>query len=157
MWQPCQSDKTTDAIQSNNAKGKGKEKAQDSTAGLSQPLRARSVWLRFHPCIHNDILDTLKEAASKILTEYKAKNPATNELKLEIIDRRYQFNIFEIMGPKSSQVLRGVLRPVMPDKRDDFLKAHSSSSLNVDLNVDMIPSFGMSSVACKVLGRFQEE
>ena len=126
MWQPWKTDRPpSNAVRIRSEKGKGKEMAQETAIEQTQPLRIRSVWLRFHPCIHTDILDALKEAASKTLAEYKAGNPATEELKIEVIDRRHQFNIFEIMGPKSSQILRGVLRPVMPDKRNDFLKVWS--------------------------------
>jgi ribonuclease P/MRP protein subunit POP1 len=157
MWQPGPNGKTTSsAIQSNKMKGKGKEKAQDTPNEQTQPICVRSVWLRFHPCIHIDILDTLKEAASQTLAEYKARNPATDELKMEIIDRRQQVNIFEIMGPKSSQILKGVLRPVMPDNRSDFLKVHSPFSEHPPI-IDMIPSFGMSSAVCKVRLQFQGE
>jgi len=126
IWQPCPNSKAT--VQSNPAKHKGKGSVHDNPTEQTQPLRVRSVWLRFHPCIHDDILDTLKEAASQTLAEYKAQNPGSGELKVEIIDRRRQINIFEIMGPKSSQILKGVLRPVMPDKRNDFLSVRSPFS-----------------------------
>lgn len=36
-------------------------------------------------------------------------------------DLREQFNVFEIMGPKASQVLKGALKPA-DDKREDFKK-----------------------------------
>jgi ribonuclease P/MRP protein subunit POP1 len=146
VWQPYISGKSTsNAVQSNSVKPKGKERAQDTPI---EQTHHRSIWLRFHPSIHNDVLDALKEAASQTLTEYKAQNPVTDELKIEVVDRRQQVNIFEIIGPKSSQILKGVLRPVMPDKRDDFLKVRSPFS-GCPLIIDMPPSFGMPSVVCK--------
>lgn len=36
-------------------------------------------------------------------------------------DLREHFNVFEIMGPKSSQVIKGALRPV-DDQRGEFRK-----------------------------------
>ena len=157
IWQPCPIDKTaSNFVQSDSVKVKGKEKAQDTAIEQMQPLRVRSVWLRFHPCIHNEILEALKEAASQTLAEYKAQNPVAGELMIELIDRRRQFNTFEIMGPKSSQILKGVLRPVMPDKRNDFLNVRSPFS-ECPLIADMISSFGMASVVCKVQVQFHGE
>jgi len=144
IWQPCPNSKAaSNAVQSNATKHKGKERVHDDPTEQTQPLRVRSVWLRFHPCIHDDILDTLKEAASQTLAEYNARNPGAGELKVEIIDQRRQINIFEIMGPKSSQILKGVLRPVMPDKRKDFLNVRSSFS-GYGLIINMIHSFGIA-------------
>lgn len=128
MWQPWLCENTSNETASPSIKGKEKELAQDSAIEQTQPLRVRSVWLRFHPCIHNDIIDTLKEAASQTLIRHKARSPVTDELEIKVIDRRQQINVFEIIGPKSSQILKGVLRPIMPDKRRDFLRVSNASS-----------------------------
>ena len=51
--------------------------------------------------------------------------------EVEIADLREHFNIFEIVGPKSSQVIKGALKPV-DDKRADFKKVHSVDALMFD-------------------------
>jgi len=50
------------------------------------------------------------------------------DIDVEIADLRGQINVFEIMGPKSSQVLRGALNPVLQDQRKDFTQVANSSS-----------------------------
>ena len=40
--------------------------------------------------------------------------------KVEVVDLRGKFNIFELMGPKSSQVIKGALTPVPGDDREEL-------------------------------------
>ncbi|KAG6906953.1 hypothetical protein DXG01_011213 [Tephrocybe rancida] len=101
-------------------KGKGKEKEQE-TLPAADPEAVRVVWLMSHPSAYQDVLSSIQTSASLTLECYKRENEA-KEVEVEIADLRGQINIFEIMGPKSNQVLRGALSPVPQDKREDFKK-----------------------------------
>ncbi|KAG6811630.1 hypothetical protein H0H92_006499 [Tricholoma furcatifolium] len=98
-------------------KGKGKEK--DQTVSQPSPESIRVVWLISHPSAYEDVLLSIQTSASLILESDKRQNPE-KEVEIEIADLRGQVNIFEIMGPKSNQVLRGALSPIPQDKREDF-------------------------------------
>ncbi|KAH9480457.1 Ribonucleases P/MRP protein subunit POP1 [Psilocybe cubensis] len=80
----------------------------------------RSVWLRFHPSVQTAVFNTLKDATSRSLTLYKARH--SEEALVEVIDIKRQLNIFEIMGPKSSQVIKGALTPIVSEKSREFLQ-----------------------------------
>jgi len=124
VWQPLPLDQLVKNGQNGTAAGKGKEKErpQEVAPQRADPLHLRSVWIRFHPSTYGDMLDTIKQVASQTLADYKARNENSEELKIDLVDRRGQFNVLEIMGPKSSQVLKGAMRPVAADNRQDFLQ-----------------------------------
>jgi ribonuclease P/MRP protein subunit POP1 len=82
----------------------------------------RTIWLRFHPSVQLEVFDTLKEAASRTLVKYKANSNGPQEVSLDIADLRRHVNVFEIMGPKSSQVIKGALSPAASENRKEFLK-----------------------------------
>lgn len=82
----------------------------------------RTIWLRFHPSVQLEVFDTLKEAASRTLVKYKTDPNGPQEATLEIADLKRHVNVFEIMGPKSSQVIKGALSPVTSENREEFLK-----------------------------------
>ncbi|KZV71268.1 POP1-domain-containing protein [Peniophora sp. CONT] len=87
-------------------KGKGKEQQPTETT-------VRTAWLRVHPTILADALKTLKLAASVALDELRQSSQHVGkEYTIEVANLRDAVNVFEIMGPKSSQVLRGALTPV---------------------------------------------
>jgi len=88
-----------------------------SEAGKNQ---SRTLWLRFHPLIFDDVTRELRKATSKVLARL------SDETEVEIADIREQVNAFEIMGPKSSQVLRGALTAVNGDDRPDFKMVRTS-------------------------------
>jgi ribonuclease P/MRP protein subunit POP1 len=97
-------------------KGKGKEK--DVEANFEP---TRKVWLRSHPSVFNDVFSSLQTAASTVLDVVK-RNMREDEkhVDVELTDLRGQVNVFEIMGPKSSQVLKGALSPVPQDQSSEF-------------------------------------
>jgi ribonuclease P/MRP protein subunit POP1 len=67
----------------------------------------------------------LRTAASSVLdTARKAAPPGTqfDDIGIELEDLSGQINVFEIMGPKSNQVLKGALSPVSQESREDFNK-----------------------------------
>ena len=84
----------------------------------------RVVWIRIHPSIFDDVHHELHTAASYTLEEVKrTAPPGAKPYEVEIADLREHLNVFEIMGPKASQVIRGALRPVVEDTRAEFKKA----------------------------------
>jgi ribonuclease P/MRP protein subunit POP1 len=89
----------------------------------------RSLWLRFHPSAHIEVFDTLKAAASQTLANLKAILGDVEDVNLEISDLKGHLNVFEIMGPKSSQVIKGALSPVRSEQRGDFRQAGHLFSL----------------------------
>lgn len=71
-----------------------------------EPIR-RTVWLQIHPSVYDECYAALRASASSILQH--ASTSGQEEDAIEIADLRGQLNIFEITGPKSSQVLKGAL------------------------------------------------
>ncbi|KDR82747.1 hypothetical protein GALMADRAFT_238256 [Galerina marginata CBS 339.88] len=128
IWKPL-SKATSDPEVLNQSsaskKGKGKE-TQHSPANDSTQSNSRSVWLRFHPSAKTAVVDILKQAASNALASYKITCKDGQEAILEIADLTGQINVFEIMGPKSSQVIKGALSPVSTEIREDFSQFWSS-------------------------------
>lgn len=102
--------------------GKGKAKATGPTSNTPS-TRERVVWLRVHPSITVEVHKALCSAVSFALDSAKEAGRST---KVEMAVLREQFNVFEIIGPKASQVLKGALKPV--DKKcEDFNKARTIS------------------------------
>ncbi|KAG6900179.1 hypothetical protein C0993_001891 [Termitomyces sp. T159_Od127] len=100
------------------SKGKGKDKEQENST-LPDTEILRVVWIISHPSTYQDVLSSIRTSASLTLEAFRREN-ANKEVEIEISDLRGQVNVFEIMGPKSNQVLRGALDPVSQDKREDF-------------------------------------
>ena len=95
-------------------------------SGQTNPMTKRTIWLRFHPTVQPEVFDTLKQAASRTLFMYKSNSNGPQEATLEIADLTRHVNVFEIMGPKSSQVIKGALSPVASENRKEFLKVGSN-------------------------------
>ncbi|KAI0670934.1 POP1-domain-containing protein [Trametes maxima] len=100
-------------------KGKGKE---TSTSAITSSGKTRLVWIRVHPSVIVEAHQTLRLASSSVLDA--AKDAGRIE-QVEMADLREEFNVFEIMGPKASQVLQGALKPV-DDKRTEFKRFWAS-------------------------------
>jgi len=126
MWKPVQptngpesTDGPSAAATFNKKKkpqGKGKSKGSD--------LDVRTVWIRSHPVVFEEVFSALQTSASVTLEVIKQSSSTTQSpsAEVEIADLREQVNVFEIMGPKSNQVLKGALTPVGEDKREEFKK-----------------------------------
>ena len=72
-------------------------------------------------------MEILKEATSAALQKLKEESPSSREAIVDVVDLRGQFNVFEIMGPKASNVVKGVLTPSSSEQREEFRKVESSS------------------------------
>ncbi len=101
-------------------KGKGKEKATEETDILLNDETLRVVWIRSHPATHDEVFNALQTAASSVLDEINKESTSDQVVDVEIADLRGKVNVFEIMGPKSSQVLKGALQPIASDDRTSF-------------------------------------
>ncbi|KIY46529.1 POP1-domain-containing protein [Fistulina hepatica ATCC 64428] len=90
------------------AKQKGKRKAPASSTEPDEP--SRTVWLRTHPAAYDKLVAEIKVVASGLLRDvgYEVGGP---EIAIEIADLRNELVMFNIMGPKSSQVIKGTLKP----------------------------------------------
>jgi ribonuclease P/MRP protein subunit POP1 len=86
----------------------------------------RTVWIRCHPAIFSTVHSTLKQAVSSTLDALK-KYPkySQNSYAVEVIDLRDSINVFEITGPKSSQVIYGALTPTIANHTGEFKKVRS--------------------------------
>lgn len=85
----------------------------------------RSLWLRIHPGAYDAASSTLTRAAMRVLaTAKEAGEPAA---EIEIADLRGHVNAFELTGPKSSQVIHGVMKLVSEDKRKDVKEVCATS------------------------------
>ncbi|KAI0304514.1 ribonucleases P/MRP protein subunit POP1-domain-containing protein [Multifurca ochricompacta] len=89
----------------------------------------RVIWVRCHPAIFSLVLSTLKEAVSLALGALKeSPEYSQNSYAVEVVDLRDSINVFEIMGPKSSQVIHGALTPTIDNHNGEFKKFWSSLS-----------------------------
>ncbi|OCH85746.1 POP1-domain-containing protein [Obba rivulosa] len=138
MWQPVASTSTTTeseapseptvnvttgSIEGNaNAKKKGKGKEK----GTLDSETLRVAWVRVHPSVFSEVFILLRNAASFAL-EAARNSDSSKVYEVEIADLRQQINIFEIMGPKSSQIIKGALKPI-PDDRPQFKEFWESLS-----------------------------
>jgi len=104
------------------AKDKGRGKANEASP-LPNPVEAtRIIWIRAHPSIMQEVYITLQASASLVLDS--VREAGLPEVRVELAPLQGQVNMFEIMGPKSSQVIKGALSPVMKDQSEDFKKVY---------------------------------
>src|SRR6266702_611563 len=89
----------------------------------------RTVWIRCHPTIISSVHSTLKQAVSLNLDALK-KSPkhSQNSYAVEVIDLRDSINVFEITGPKSSQVIHGALMPTIANDKGEFKKVRPTKA-----------------------------
>lgn len=120
MWRPLDIQAGTPAQDTSSSSQKNKKPiAGPVTTVQGKGLRPRVLWLRIHPVIFEDVTRELQKATSQVLDRPRSSN---EEIVVEIADLRGQVNAFEIMGPKSTQVLRGALTPILKDERKEFKK-----------------------------------
>lgn len=96
------------------------------------PASSRTVWIRIHPSAWDEAWNALREAASLTLKEFRHEQQATRaslesvqednitKESIEMTDLRSQLNCFELTGPRTSQILKGVFRPINGDDRQIF-------------------------------------
>ena len=111
----------------------------------------RTVWIRCHPAIFSAVLSTLKRAVPLTLDTLKrSPGHSENSYSVEIIDLRESINVFEITGPKSSQVVHGALTPAITDHNGELKKVRDIGLSQLLTASSFIPSFGRLWPASKV-------
>jgi ribonuclease P/MRP protein subunit POP1 len=109
---------TSGKKQKKNKKGKGK--APDEGPKSSKPEDApRTVWIRSHPSVFDDVFSALQACTSRILDVARQNG---RRVEVELADLRGAVNVFEVMGPKANQVIKGALSLVADDERADLQK-----------------------------------
>ena len=128
LWRPL-GDMADDPDVPHQSKSARKRKGRRRSNGFSNPdKQERTVWLRFHPAMFDEVQAALQDAAARTLDHIHrtmvsvSLNSGAEETSetVEIVDLRGQVNAFEIMGPKSTSVLMGVLDLVKPAAGPDL-------------------------------------
>ena len=87
--------------------------------GTDDPAHSpRTIWVVCHPSIFESAFRCLT-VSSSFAVEASGSDEKKRR-KVEIVDLRGKFNIFELMGPKSSQVIKGALTPVLDGGLEEF-------------------------------------
>ncbi|GJE88273.1 POP1 and POPLD domain-containing protein [Phanerochaete sordida] len=123
LWKPQlrqSTQQTASQSRRKTSKGKGKERESDENA------LERVVWIWAHPSVFAQVYLELQTAASFALEAVKKGDIVVDgKAEVQIADLREELNVFELMGPKSSQVIQGALKPVIEDGREEFKKCWS--------------------------------
>jgi hypothetical protein len=116
----------------------------------------RTIWIRCHPTIFSLVFSTLKEAVSLTLDTMK-KSPlyTQNSYSVEVVDLRDSINVFEITGPKSSQVIHGALTPTIANQKDEFRKVKQTKRSRLSHNLNVSSSTGLPCLTCKTRVPYQ--
>jgi ribonuclease P/MRP protein subunit POP1 len=128
---------------------KGKETANKS---IPQPEDSpRAVWVCAHPSVFNDVFAALQASASTTLDTVRCRsNDQMKNIEVELSDLRGQVNIFEVIGPKASQVINGALTPVGGDGREDLKKVRFNENGLYGSCLQLFGSFGCRWPICKL-------
>lgn len=124
MWQPLPVGNTSAPTNAPPAEGSSKRRRKGKNnvlANTTQQSPTRAVWVRSHPAVFDDIFAALQGSASLVLDAEKQRHKDVYA-EVKIADLRGSVNTFEIMGPKSSQVIKGALSSVVDDDRQEFKK-----------------------------------
>lgn len=78
----------------------------------------RTVWVICHPSIFESAFRSLTVSSSFAIEG--SESPDLRRNKVEIVDLRGKFNIFELMGPKSSQIIKGALNPILDGESEEL-------------------------------------
>jgi len=112
----------------------------------------RTIWIRCHPAIFSTILSTLKDAVSLSLDALKrSPGHSQNSYSVEVIDLRDSINVFEITGPKSSQVIHGALTPTIANHTGEFKKVKHIELSPQSNYLSVYSSSGHRYLTCKAL------
>lgn len=76
----------------------------------------RTLWIQCHPAPFSTVYAALHTSISDALEQLQAGSPTSAPVEgVEMADLRGRVNVFDIVGPRSSQVLHGALHPVSPN------------------------------------------
>jgi ribonuclease P/MRP protein subunit POP1 len=150
------SDSQPKATKRRRGKGKEKEVAVEP-ATKPGPDTQRTLWIRVHPSAWQDVWDVVQGSASFVLDglrQEKTSHVNTDEIvnkesvgtsedpkaeeSIDLMDLRSQVNCFELMGPLSSQVIRGAMTLANGDDRTmlrDVSILHELESLLTSMTI----------------------
>jgi ribonuclease P/MRP protein subunit POP1 len=131
---------------------KGKETANESIPQREDSPRA--VWVCVHPSVFSNVLAALQASASTTLDTVRSRsNDQMKHIEVELSDLRGQVNIFEVIGPKASQVISGALTPVGGDGREDLKQVRFDENGLYGSCLQLFGSFGCRWPICKLLAQ----
>lgn len=75
-------------------------------------LAERTIWIRVHPSTHAETVGLLESLLASPTSQpgVASTSTAAQEPSIRMTDLRDQIDSFEIMGPKSTRILRRILR-----------------------------------------------
>ncbi|KAG5220738.1 Ribonucleases P/MRP protein [Salix suchowensis] len=132
IWKPLALPNQT-VTPEDNAQDKSAENIEETRRAnhpSPEPDSKRTVWLMVHPCVFDTAFGIIQLCAS--LTLARLKETGNTSTEIEIADLRTQLNIFEIMGPKSNQVIKGALSPAAAGQKDDFTSVYKFSPASLE-------------------------
>ncbi|KAI9456168.1 POP1-domain-containing protein [Russula earlei] len=110
IWRPM--DTVSQASQATDVSPTSKPVGHRKRRPAKKGNRIQTVWIRCHPAIFSTVLLILKGAVSLTLDTFNnSPRHSQKSHSVEVIDLRESINVFEITGPKSSQVVHGALTP----------------------------------------------
>lgn len=115
LWRPCkETSKAADIPTPKRSKAgkKGENNTATKEIPASEPIeQTRTVWVFVHPATHDEVFSALQSSASSTLERLKRVRDDSYQHSVEIAHLHRDVNVFEIMGPKASQVIKGALTP----------------------------------------------
>lgn len=138
---------------------KGRRRKGKETVASTEPVvkpgpdTLRTLWIRVHPSAWQEVWDAVQRSASIVLDGVRQERMANvnsdavqeegngegnslgAEESIDLMDLRSQINCFELMGPRSSQIIRGAMTLVNGDDRPIFheVRYYSASALLLTL------------------------
>ena len=109
MWRP---------LESPDGSSEPSQPIVDARVAQLSSKAIRSIWIRFHPAIFDEVSEAVQAASSAALKSFGDTGSDQSTLDgahIDIIDLRGGINAFEIIGPTSGEVLQRVLRTVQQE------------------------------------------
>ncbi|EIW81399.1 POP1-domain-containing protein [Coniophora puteana RWD-64-598 SS2] len=133
IWKPLSTSPASSAdleesSKKQKQKQKGKQKqASNTVSSASTSSSPRIVWMWCHPAVYQDVFDALHKAGEHVVQAANARGIVEGaHWQVQISNISDSVNVFEIMGPKSSQVIKGALALAGDEDRDEFKKFWAS-------------------------------
>ena len=90
----------------------------------------RTAWVVCHPSTFESAFRSLTISSSFAIEASESNDKKRH--KVDVVDLRGKFNIFELMGPKSSHVVKGALVPVLDGRCEELSQVSPVLSLPKD-------------------------
>ena len=134
-----------------NAPSNKSRKKNAKNSSTRNQKSSRVAWIKCHPSIFEDVISAIHSPIQLYLRD--AKEAGDNYTEIEIADLRDRFNVFQLIGPKSSQVIHGALSLVKQDDRSESKEVSKGKYLGhlprVDATVIVLECF-RSATNCRI-------